>query len=269
MSTQTQPDVSVDLFFQDKDESLTCLEIGENGRVRDPLKPGDRLKVVAQVEFDCSHIHVFEIVVQGQWHRPTPLPDRAQEFEMEPGRAYAREFTVGKTGNGLLQLDHRRSSLRVMSLTTAGEFFLDEAGAFVQKGKIFLAHVPSFSGQCYRDENGHVRAPAIGTWETMWVYMEEILGEEAVCNLPPLSDYVPPSPEKQELPEGHARVTWFNPWKGFGYAETAQQSCRIHPNRSRADCQPIFPKPGQIIGYEAIIGGDKPELDGWQFVERN
>lgn len=255
--------VSVGLFFQDP--FVTPVRVDSNGCVGTPIQPGDRLQAIAQVQPNASHLHVFVITVDGQWRRPTAVQDLAKELKLEPGRAYARGFDVTANDNGL-RIDHHRSSLRILDLAPDGKFVLAEAGAFVQNGKIFFATVVAFEGQCYRDESGHVRAPVIDDWNSMWAYMEELLGEEAVRNLPPLSTYVSP-PAPSDLPPGRARIVRFSPWNNYGFAETAQGQCRIHPKRSLAECQPLLPQPGQIIGYESVVGGDKPELDKWYFVE--
>ena len=170
---------------------------------------------------------------------------------------FSKKISVIKTDFNTLITRYPENNFRILIPEIKGRFETWEIAIVSQDGLFFLTTQMTYEAKCFREEDGKVICPKF-EWETKWPQLMKIVkpifeGAE----LPPISEYVAPSPPKAEgLPKNHGKVAWWNLAQGLGVIVLNEKGtlARVYWKGIQPDPQGRLRAllPNQIVSYRKL-----------------
>ncbi len=209
-----------------------------------------------------SDAHVYRVDSQKKIflpkHKPGYYPSEYSCYRI------GRVSIIKHDNTGVPFLDHNCSTFHVLRITEGGQFQVWELGLLLQRGELFFTYHPSWRGELIFS-GGEVCCPAAkGRVDLEQFVVSRFTGDP---------DLLPGQVNELDLScgllPGQARVDWFNPWLGYGFAvDCAGQSVMFHETDIGEDGF-VDPQQGCVLSYESLIDpsseGMSPRLSGVSF----
>ena len=149
-----------------------------------------------------------------------------------------------------------RNHLKLLVPLERGGFQIWEYGLVVQHARMFTVLQQTYQDICFRNKQGKVICPAFPYWEDLLSLLEEVFtGRPDVQSS---VHYRPRRPEDANgIPDGQARVQWWNCVNGLGAALThTHETAKIHWKdvhvKQRGTPRLIALQEGTMVRYQAL-----------------